>query len=395
TADKDEKKKHIPIVDRSPVEPPPVIVAIVGPSKVGKSTLLRCLLKHYIRQTVNELHGPITIVTGKTRRVTFVEVENDINSMIDVSKIADLVLLMIDASYGFEMETFEFLNMCQIHGMPRIIGVLTHLDVIKKKEKLKHTKKLLKHRFWTEVYQGAKLFYLSGMVNEMYLRNEVTNLARFISVSKFHPIAWRTSHPYIYCDRYEDLTNPELIRENALANRTIALYGWIRGTFLKNHSAVHIPGVGDLRIKQMNALSDPCPLPNKQKLKRSLNERERIIYAPFSGLGGILYDKDAIYIETGGSHSYSSRHKRNELVNGLESLKEGIDDKMNKLSMKLIDNSKSTIDVDNYDGSENGDNDGNESTSNDEMLSEDEGDGSGSSNSDVSEDEVESGDESD
>lgn len=60
---------------------------------------------------------------------------------------------MVDASFGFEMETFEFLHICQIHGMPRIMGVLSHLDVIKKKERVKQAKKLLKHRFWTEVYQ--------------------------------------------------------------------------------------------------------------------------------------------------------------------------------------------------------------------------------------------------
>ncbi|EJW75814.1 hypothetical protein WUBG_13277 [Wuchereria bancrofti] len=250
-ADKDEKKKHIPVVDRTPVEPPPVIVAIVGPSKVGKSTLLRCLVKHYVRHTITEIRGPITIVTGKTRRVTFVEVNNDLNSMIDIAKVVDLVLLMVDASYGFEMETFEFLSICQVHGMPRVMGVLSHLDVIKKKEKLKRTKKLLKHRFWTEVYQGAKLFYLSGMINEQYLKNEVRNLARFISVTKFRPLLWRTSHPYIYCDRYEDLTDPELLREKPLANRTISLYGWVRGTFLKNRSAVHIPGIGDLTIKDV------------------------------------------------------------------------------------------------------------------------------------------------
>lgn len=35
--------------------------------------------------------GPITIVTGKARRVTFVEVRNDINHMIDVAKVVDLV----------------------------------------------------------------------------------------------------------------------------------------------------------------------------------------------------------------------------------------------------------------------------------------------------------------
>jgi ribosome biogenesis protein BMS1 len=31
------------------------------------------------------------------------ECNNDMNSMIDIAKVADLVLLMIDASFGFEM----------------------------------------------------------------------------------------------------------------------------------------------------------------------------------------------------------------------------------------------------------------------------------------------------
>lgn len=34
--------------------------------------------------------------------------------MIDGAKYADLVLLMIDGGFGFEMETFEFLNVCQV-----------------------------------------------------------------------------------------------------------------------------------------------------------------------------------------------------------------------------------------------------------------------------------------
>lgn len=50
-------------------------------------------------------------------------------------------------------------------------------------------------------------------------------------------------------------------------------------------------------IKYISFLPDPCPLPDKQK-KRSLNEKERLIYAPMCGVGGIVYDKDAVYIET-------------------------------------------------------------------------------------------------
>ena len=127
------------------------------------------------------------------------ECNNDINSMIDLAKVADLVstimsdthklnpfceliqllkkcyetttcniltlciiycflvcvqvLLLVDASFGFEMETFEFLNICQVHGFPKIMGVLTHLDAFKDNKQMRKTKKRLKHRFWTEVYQ--------------------------------------------------------------------------------------------------------------------------------------------------------------------------------------------------------------------------------------------------
>lgn len=62
-------------------------------------------------------------------------------------------------------ETFEFLNILQVHGFPRVMGVLTHLDTFSDVAKQKKTKKLLKHRFWAEIYDGAKLFYLSGLLH--------------------------------------------------------------------------------------------------------------------------------------------------------------------------------------------------------------------------------------
>lgn len=49
--------------------------------------------------------------------------------------------------------------------------------------------------------QGAKLFYLSGMVYGEYQTQEVKNLGRFISVMKFRPLVWQTSHPYVLVDR--------------------------------------------------------------------------------------------------------------------------------------------------------------------------------------------------
>ena len=83
--------------------PPPVIVAIVGPPGVGKSTLIKSLVRRYTKQTLNDIRGPVTVISGKKRRLTLIECNNDISSLIDIGKIADLVLLMIDGSFGFEM----------------------------------------------------------------------------------------------------------------------------------------------------------------------------------------------------------------------------------------------------------------------------------------------------
>jgi len=236
--------------------------------------------------------GPVTVVAGKQRRITFVECPSDMASMMDAAKVggspppppapeqacmrwtcgdasatrhehcacyhacatlcmavcpalwcrrlacaglrwlaqlrwpqvdglpallvqvADLVLLLVDGAFGFEMETFEFLNLlqvpamalsargssalaqhdpavggrqarqptpayaaagpppppalgahrpacpllaAQVAGFPKVMGVLTHLDGFTDPKKLKKTKKALKQRFWTEVYDGAKV----------------------------------------------------------------------------------------------------------------------------------------------------------------------------------------------------------------------------------------------
>lgn len=65
TQDLKTKKHHIPHVDRSPLDPPPIIVVVVGPPKVGKTTLIRCLIKNFTRKKLGDIRGPVTIVSGK------------------------------------------------------------------------------------------------------------------------------------------------------------------------------------------------------------------------------------------------------------------------------------------------------------------------------------------
>eukprot|EP00958_Prasinococcus_capsulatus_P016412 scaffold1809_cov386-Prasinococcus_capsulatus_cf.AAC.41 len=376
-----QKRLHVPIVERITEEPPPLLVVVHGPSKVGKSTVIQSLLKHYTKHNVPEVKGPITVVSGKKRRLTFVECGGDLPTMIDTAKVADLVLMVIDASFGFEMETFEYLNILQTHGFPKVMGILTHLDGFKDNKALKKTKKRLKTRFWAEVYEGAKLFYFSGLLHSgRYPKREVLNLARFISVTKPRPLTWRASHPYVVADRFEDSTAPELVEDNPKVSRTVTLYGYMRGAPMRMHQKVHLAGVGDLAVNNLESLPDPCPLPEKGPggKRVTLNERDQKLYAPMSDVGALLYDKDAVYIHMDDHKIAFTKAENNDgigdgetadgeadlpeeetegvkMVRDLQQLTDPLDRKLEDSSIQLFSRGKSLPNLPHDDGEDDGD----------------------------------------
>ncbi|TRY52265.1 AAA-type ATPase [Cryptosporidium tyzzeri] len=313
TLDITSKREKAPGIDKSNVEDestPPYIVAVQGPPGVGKTTLIRSLVKNYTKYNLNIIDGTVTLVSSKNRRLTFIECPNDMHGMIDVAKVADLVLLLIDASFSFEMETFEFLNILQVHGFPRVLGVLTHLDKIEDNKTVRKTKKKLKNRFWTEIYNGAKLFYLSGIHNGFYNKTEIRNLSRFIAVQKFENLSWRSSHPYIVSLRIEEINNDDDYHQNNKqssesknSETSVYFYGFVKGGIMRKNQSVHIPGLGDYLINDIDEFNDPCPLPETSIKKngtnaglRVLKTKERNIYAPYCDVGNVQIDSNSMYI---------------------------------------------------------------------------------------------------
>lgn len=319
TLDRETKKYHLPnSVASSVIFSPPLVVGIVGPPRCGKSTLLRGLIRHFGRQIVPNITGPITAVVGKRLRLTLVECDCNINSMIDVAKIADLILLVVNVSKGLEMYHFEFISMLQVHGMPRVIPVLNHLDQFKESSSSRALRKKIKQRLWTDL--SAKIFLLSRFVQKKstsfltgyfvllghyrknsevnakiidgdYMPAEIQRLARLMVVKSPRPSDWRVGHPYMLVDRLEDVTNPRILAEDEKASRVISLYGWVRGAPIEasfSNPLVHIPGLGDFPISECTRQQDPCPTPAQlmqsyasteetieAKLKKRLSEGER------------------------------------------------------------------------------------------------------------------------
>ena len=188
---------------------PPFIITVQGSAESGKTTVIQSLVHQFVKQKIHNVRGTITLRTNKNQRITFLECPTQLSAMVDIAKITDLALLVIDASIGFEMETFEFLCLLHNHGMPNVMGILTHLDYYKLNKTLRRTKKRMKRRFWKEVHDGAKLFYLSGLQKDgQYPKTEVNNLARFITIQRIKLVSWRTQHAYLVADRFDVVETP-------------------------------------------------------------------------------------------------------------------------------------------------------------------------------------------
>ena len=47
----------------------------------------------------------------------------------------------------------------------------------------------------------------------------------------------------LYFHRVEDVTDPDTLRKEPKTDRSVCLYGYVRGCHCRNHSHVHIPGL--------------------------------------------------------------------------------------------------------------------------------------------------------
>jgi ribosome biogenesis protein BMS1 len=61
--------------------------------QVGKTSLIKGLVKHYTKQNLNDPRGPITVVTGKKRRITLLECPPDLPGVLFVLLCCNIVIL--------------------------------------------------------------------------------------------------------------------------------------------------------------------------------------------------------------------------------------------------------------------------------------------------------------
>ena len=344
---KNENKKA-KIKYSTEIDKPPLVLAIQGGKGSGKTTLIKSLVKYYTNQNITKVNGSITIRNSKNQRITLIKCPNDINGLDDCAKIADVAITLIDARIGFEMDTFEFISLLKNHGFTSVMGVITHMDDFKQNKSLSKYKKQIKKRFLKDATDRSKLFYLYGIKNNLYIKQQLHTMARFLKTTNPNTPLFRINHPYVICDRY-DITFTKNSNDNEDDDVMVSFFGYVRGAHFNKNVIVHINGLGDYNIDFMNKMDDPCPIEiveKNGKKKRTLKQKDKTLYAPYCNVNTLEYDRKSGYINIPEKLiTFTKGVKENEelandegvkMVRQLQDIQGNIDNNIDDVDMEII-----------------------------------------------------------
>lgn len=181
------------------------------------------------------------------QRITLVKASRTVQSVLDVAKIADLLVLVVP-SEGVDDLGEQFISLLKAQGLPAVIGVtkgLSSLQVKNKKEKKRDLRKWFSSQFVDE----PKLLPMDN-------KQEIVQVIRFLSSTKLKTIAWREVRPYLFADNIQ-------YQEDPSGNGTLSVSGFLRGRSINVNNLVHIPNWGDFQLKQIDGVPDPYLLSKK------------------------------------------------------------------------------------------------------------------------------------
>ncbi|CAL6078274.1 Ribosome_biogenesis protein BMS1 [Hexamita inflata] len=292
---------------------PPDMIAVIGGNGVGKTTLVKALVKSYTGKSITDPQGPITVSVSSSKRITLFDVPNKLTAVLDIARVVDLVILVIDVERGIDTDIYEYLNIFQAIGFPKIFTVLTHEDKIE--NKYIKTRKQLRERIYKEIAAGAKIFDMPFLeFKDTYKREKVDVLSRCITQQKYSmPLEWKSQHGCVLVDRYEQKNDG-----------SVNCFGFVRGTFLNKNQDFHIPGYADVQLSSMELQTDPALPDNKLILQKN----KPILYAPMSEVGDIKIDDEAIHVKVNSAPKAGKAGKAMEIIKNIQ-----IDDKLDKINL--------------------------------------------------------------
>jgi len=220
---------------------------------------------------------PQSLFKGR-ERVTFVKTQRDIYCILDICKIADLVIF-VSSTKGTDVTNwkknpdkfsncidsfgYEILTMLRAQGLPQHISIIQDLETIGDKHK-SDVKKLFTRYIESELKPDKIFCNSNNNINNKL--DETKGIIRLIcSLPPFEvSLDIKKHRSYMLCQHINVLERPE---ENKFNNANeelcdMELFGYLRGNTMNINNFLHITGFGDFLISDVELFDDPIPVQN-------------------------------------------------------------------------------------------------------------------------------------
>nr|CAH7717750.1 unnamed protein product [Callosobruchus chinensis] len=184
---------------------------------------------------------------------------NDFASL-DTLKIADTVVFLVSAAKGLEENEDlidrwgnNILLSSFAQGLPTPVVIISDLESIPPKKRQEH--KQLIQKLVQKWLPDEKVMTLDKNADGI-------NLLRRIGSQKRKSVLYRDRRPHLIAE------SVEYVPDNEGTSGTLKVTGYLRGTTLSVNQLVHIPGLGDHQMLQIDAPTDP------QRVEKSKNKAE-------------------------------------------------------------------------------------------------------------------------
>lgn len=187
---------------------------------------------------------PFAQCPGQTKqRATFVEAPRDMQAMLDICKVADVILCVFGPEASIEQPCFDeqgykALTALKMQGVPSILGMMHGFQGQPKK--VLETKKLIQRYFQSE--------FVDEKILSADSEEEAKTVVRSLGNLTPKSLNWRKDRGYILVDKAEYNAEEKLL----------AVSGYVRGAGISASHLVHLTGVGDYPVARIQSMADPC-----------------------------------------------------------------------------------------------------------------------------------------
>ncbi|KAK2912343.1 pre-rRNA-processing protein TSR1 homolog [Channa argus] len=188
------------------------------------------------------------------QRFTFLSQSTaDMHSLLDVAKIADSIVFVLDATEGWDSYGDYCLSCFFAQGLPShalVCQGVCDLPVKKRVESRRALAKIAEVRF-----PDTRVFPLDT-------EQDATLLLRHLGTQRQRKLGFRSRRSHLLAQHVTFTPNSptEGTTGGPTGLGTLCVSGYVRGRPLRVDRLVHISGHGDFQLSQIDAASDPLPL---------------------------------------------------------------------------------------------------------------------------------------